>query len=211
MKVKDNAQAGMPAEDRIGKRIVRFFLVTRWGIFFLFFVGFSILTLPPIIYSWGVFFPETKDIKHTKGKFIYKAAGKGDYVPGIDNSGREEYFGCKKQAGLHHYCINDRELYKKYKGDNLERYYFETWKGKDAELSWFNQPVYFFSEQRRLIELTVDGVVVIPAENVRRVIEENRESWVNDLAFYLIFLLIFSLVFNKFIAGNFIKSIKDDL
>ena len=197
MKVKDNAQAGMPGEDRIDKRIMRFLLGTKWGILLTFSSFFCALSFPPIIYSWNVYFPAENDIHHTKGVFTYKYVGKAGYMPGLSVSGKDEVFGCKAQGGLRHYCINDKELFKNHKGGNLQRDYFERWEGKNAEILWFYQPMYFFSKQRRVIEIIVDDVVVLSRENVKKDIDNNRGDCLGDLITTSIFLMIGSFIIYK--------------
>ncbi|MEL4015040.1 hypothetical protein [Dryocola clanedunensis] len=206
MKVKDNAQAGMLG----GRRIVRFFLGSKVSVTLLSGVFFSLMILPPLIYSWCAYFPEDKDIKHVKGEFIYRYVGRGDYVPGIYVAGREVYFSCRARPNVHEDCINDRELYKKYKGDHFQRDYFESWKGKDAEVLWFNQPTNFFFRQSRLLQLTVNNVVVISRESVRKDIKDVREGWVSDLIIYFIFLALIIFFITKFAVGPLVKAVNEE-
>ena len=151
--------------------------IASWLAIAIYFLG----VLVPMIYTHHSSIPENIHLKKSDGVLIFNKLRKGDSKIGINIQNGDLYFTCS--AGLYggkNWCLS--------MGDA------KALIGKPAEIWWFNQKIYPFVTQKRLVRLMVNGQEII---GVARTLERQRVG-ASYLSISAIFIFIFVLfgIFN---------------
>lgn len=101
--------------------------------------------LIPSSYSALAEIPPLDRLQVTSGELTYQEVGKrGDRLTGIKVGSETIFFTCAPEKFVHPNCLVSKTEY-----ENLA--------GKSATVWWFDQPIYLFSTQKRLVRLVVAG------------------------------------------------------
>jgi hypothetical protein len=119
----------------------------NWLIPLLIYV-FTILI--PFYYECRTEIPPDATLNETEGTFFYRRVGKPGYLVELTNEGRKDVFTCRENMtiGNKHDCLPH----------NLDA---GPLNGKMATVWWFDQEIYPFIHQRRLVRLIVDGKLLV--------------------------------------------------
>lgn len=100
--------------------------------------------LIPLSYTWRATIPPPDQLQVTSGELAYKDVGKrGNRLTGIETASGTIFFTCAKgKFGAYPDCIFPKTEYEKLAG-------------QPATVWWFEQPIYLFSTQNRLVRLVV--------------------------------------------------------
>jgi len=106
--------------------------------------------LIPVYYECQTVIPSEDALSATQGEFFYKHIGKTGYLVELTTPSGKKLFTCRKNVtlGNRHDCLS--------LGINAEAE-ADALKGKTATAWWFDQEIYPFITQARLVRLVVDG------------------------------------------------------
>lgn len=118
--------------------------------------------LIPIYYSWSASAPAQSFVNVTSGVFGLARAGKSGYIVSIDNQDGRHYFTCR--GGL----------FGGYQSCPIPNHGIEL-VGKEVSLSWFEQPIYIFITQKRILSISSNGREVLPFSAVIEKMNQRRK------------------------------------
>lgn len=181
--------------------------------YYAYVIIFAIFFYPlilPVFYVKNSNFPQKGEVKHSIGRFVYRDGGKSGFYAGIERNGRKEFFSCVSEYGVANYCEFEREEYNRFDGKyrDAQEEMFKFFEGEPAEISWFNQSLNLLSNQKRIVEMLVNGRVVISKENVRKNMVKTRDGWFSGFIMVLSFLLGVLLLIKKFSINKRRKTLK---
>ena len=153
----------------------------------------------PECYGYFSKIPPLEELQLARGTFSYKPNNHGRLI--ILNNNKKVYYTCRDPGSGNHDCIWDAKNTKN-RLDSLV--------GKTANIWWFEQKTYFFSSQRRLMRLVVDGYEEYSYEEAVRKIKRAK----NDVPYSLIttlFLFIGILLFvERFVERRIKRQIDEE-
>lgn len=132
--------------------------------------------LIPLLYERNTRIPEMGELLQTNGNLICKEIGnRGDYLTGVKIvDGQPQFFTCSGGSfGARPDCFGPRV-------DKCQKL-----SGKQTTVWWFEQPVYLFSTQKRLVRLAVDGKEEISRERTMELAKKG-----SLLSTWLIFVML---------------------
>jgi hypothetical protein len=126
---------------------------------------FVFLILIPLGYTWRAEIPPSHQLRVTAGTLTYQEIGKrGNRLTGIETKSGTFYFTCSKgKYGSYPDCLFPLSEYEKLSG-------------KPATVWWFEQPVYLFSTQKRLVRLDVSGEEKVSYEKTLKLTKSSAED-----------------------------------
>ncbi|MEE3664566.1 hypothetical protein V2I52_22035 [Brenneria sp. g21c3] len=187
-----SSSVGMARVVRFGKLVVTFF--SKKGRVFILLVSLLSLStgIIPLYYSWIAQMPKLEDVYYSSGALVVKKLAKGDRQIGLKNNGTIEYFSCASSVASRH------------SGCGIKNELLNDWAGKNAEIGWFNQPVYLFYSQRKLIWLRIDGdekISLSKSEKLMLIDGSDAPIFIFFHVLFLIFLIVSCEIF--YTKGNF--------
>lgn len=168
--------------DRL-KAFVNVFL--RSGAWFVVLVYMFVVGIPSY-YEYKVRVPDEDGLYYDQGIYIYDYFGsKKGYMTGVKNKDGINYYTCSYGAGGRHDCM-------------LSDFHKEL-KGQPIKLWWFWQPVYWGSEQRRIVRLQIGGEEFFNrVDTEKRVISQKKfVLWGNLFYGMFCFFIIYFLCKGK--------------
>ena len=103
------------------------------------------MILIPFSCTWWAEIPPFEQLQMTSGELTYQDVGKrGDRLTGIKSESSTIFFTCAEGKFFHPDCLFPMAEYEKLSG-------------KPATVWWYEQPVYLFSTQKRLVRMVVAG------------------------------------------------------
>ena len=155
----------------------------------------------PLYFSYVTKFPEEDEIHYSEGFFTFKPLNRQKYQMGLITPTKTEFFSCKSIYFGPHVCeVNrihfeqiDEELGNKGKFSKPDStpILYKRWRGKPARIAWFNQRHNFFSTERRIVQVIIDGKEVLSNKRVIRTINSRK----NKLHIILSIVLLSPLIF----------------
>lgn len=148
------------------------------------------MILIPFGYEWWAEIPPFEQLQVTSGELTYQDLGKrGDRMTGIKSASGTDFFTCATGQYDHTDCVFPMAEYEKLAG-------------KPATVWWYEQPVYLFSTQKRLVRLVVDGEEKMSYERVVH-LTGNAAGAAPWYIFVMLFLFISIVVgFERMIRGQ---------
>lgn len=145
------------------------------------------IVLIPLFYTWHAEIPPLGSLNKTSGKFTYKKIGnKGNYLVGVSSSSSATFFTCAaSKFGAYPDCLQGKSEYEKLVDQPTTAF-------------WFEQPVYLFSTQKRLVKLIVSGEEKRSYEKTVTVTRRSKAS-----APWWIFILL--ILFTAIVVGFELK------
>ena len=120
----------------------------------------------PWYYAVTAYLPAKDQLYKQLGTFDYKKlSARTGYVIGITHDGKTQYFTCRSPMGRRNDCLGLGEF------DSLELY-----KGKPAEVLWFEQKEGFGSKFQRLARLEVNGKELVSLKETERSIKISHDG-----------------------------------
>lgn len=144
-------------------------------------------------YARQFYFPPDEEIHHSSGTFIYSRGGRNAASPGLLHNRKKTFFSCSPGGN---YCEIDKDYYRLFEKKKVssQMLVFKSWVGKKAEVSWFKQKTDFFFTPKRVVEIVIDGKVMISKDDVKKSILRERHHWKRDIYFFFLCLLIMFFV-----------------
>jgi hypothetical protein len=176
---------------QLRKAYVRKMRRSLW-LFPFIYIFFSII---PIYYEYKTEIPPDDALNKTDGKFLYRHIGKGGYIVEMFDGGGKHSFTCRKNIflGNSHSCLF-------IKGDD-----FSPFNGKAATVWWFDQEIYPFIHQQRLVRLVVnDHELVSRAETIA-----SAENSISVAPWFSLVFLVFMILFAYYVEFHFLRSIEN--
>ena len=130
--------------------------------------------LIPMSYTVFSRIPDHDSLINQDGVLISHKLLKGDSKIGLKTLDGNLYFTCRASFGLNHKCLSKERA--------------ELMVGRSAEVWWFEQKIYPFFTQRRLVRLVVDGEEIIGAAKTL----ELQRSAANTSLLFAVVLFIFN-------------------
>ena len=134
----------------------------------------------PLAYTWFAEIPPFQQLQITSGELTYKDVGRrGDRLTGVKLDLDTIFFTCAKgKFGAAPDCLSPYSAY-------------EELAGKPVTVWWFEQPVYLFVSQKRLVRLVVAGEERMSYEKTLML---TRHASDNALWFAGVLLILFVLI-----------------
>lgn len=177
----------IPWTDRL-KAFVKVFLRSgAWFVVLVYVFGAGI----PGYYEYTVKIPDEVELNYDKGVYVYDYFGsKKGYMTGVKNKDGINYYTCSYGVSGRNDCMLS-DLHKELKGQPIE-------------LWWFWQPVYWGSEQRRIVRLQIGGEELFNGVDTEGVIAFHKKFilWVNLFYGAFCFCIIYFLCKDKRRKGS---------
>lgn len=147
----------------------------------VFIPGIIFLMLIPKFYVWDAELPETDNLNKIEGKLVHrKISNRKGWKVGVEHKDEVQYFTCGHGVGASHTCYANRMRLSEHEG--LE--------GSHATIWWYEQPIYLFAVQERLVRLDVSGRTVISREDTQEDVSRNAKKAPWWLLIYIVFCLV---------------------
>jgi len=130
-------------------------------------------------YSYFTKIPDYNSLINQSGVLIWHKLLKGDSKIGLKTIDGNQYFTCRADLGMKHKCLPKDQA--------------ELLVGRSAEVWWFEQKVYPFFTQRRLVSLVVDGEEIISVVNTSEL--QRSAASTNILGAVAVFLFVAWFIF----------------
>lgn len=139
------------------------------------------LMMVPKFYVWIAEVPEADGLNKVEGTLVHKKiSSRKGWKVGIRNGPEIHYFTCGYGSGAKHTCHANRAKLSDYEG--LE--------GANATVWWYEQPIYLFSEQKRLVRLDVSGRTIISRSDTQKDIRRHAQRAPWWVVAYILFCLM---------------------
>jgi hypothetical protein len=148
---------------------------------------YLVLVVLPLYCEWTSEIPPLQSLRRIDGILTYKlVSGRAGTLVGVTTESGTRYYTCRTGLfGSKHDCGN---------------FYFDRIQplaGKPVSVWWFDQTVYPFSNQQRLVRLVMDGKEVIGVDDTIRSTERQRNNAPWYAAGILVFFLAIALYFES--------------
>lgn len=133
----------------------------------------------PLVYEWRPAVPPMAQLQVARGELTFQDVGKGDRLTGIKSATGTTFFSCATGKIGHPNCLFDL-------GD------YEKLAGKQATLWWYEQPIYLFTTQKRVVRLIVNEEEKISYEKTALWTEKSasRAPWY----IFIVLVIVVSIV-----------------
>jgi hypothetical protein len=135
--------------------------------------------------------PSLEQSKIAEGEFSYAQTGKSGNRIMLKIENEKVYFTCREFIHNHHDCF--------------VRNIINDYVGKHTIVQWFEQPIYLFFTQRRIVRIIVEGKEILARETVVKW-NEREKKW---LPYYTIGLLIFAALIPVFLESQVCRKIEE--
>ncbi len=147
----------------------------------LFIPAIVFLMIVPKFYIWIAEIPETDGLNKIEGVLVHqKISNRKGWKVGVKNDSGIKYFTCGYGVGARHTCYTNRLRLSDHEG--LEGAYVKVW--------WYEQPIYLFSDQNRLVRLDVSGRTIVSRSDTQEDIQRHAQSAPWWLVAYILFCLV---------------------
>lgn len=113
--------------------------------------------LIPNYYLWSANVPVLENLNRIQGILVHqKVSNRRGWKVGLAHGDDLMSFTCSDRIGLRHTCYADR----------MKLSDHEDWEGRLATVWWYEQPIYLFTTQRRLVQVDIGDTTFLEAEHL---------------------------------------------
>lgn len=161
--------------------IIRGFKVGGW----ILVAGFVLLGAIPAYYPITAKLPPLGEVRMTEGHILLKNTGKRGYMIGVRTAEGNAYFTCSPALGLNHDSCSRK----------LTRRKFPDQEGRYGRFWWFEQSIYPFVTQQRLLRIEIEGQEILSYQEIQEDLTHDRAAAIWGVIGYFCFLALPALGF----------------
>jgi hypothetical protein len=156
-------------------------------------VFYIFVTLVPSYYEYKTEIPPDEALIKTEGTFFYRHIGKTGYLVELTNEKGKETFTCRQNMtlGNSHDCL--------FAIKQVEFFY-----GKAATVWWFDQEIYPFIHQRRLVRIIVNDRELVSREETIA----DAEASIRHLPWFAVAFLVFAVFLTCYVEFCVLRRIE---
>jgi len=123
-------------------------------------------TLIPNYYLWSARVPAHENLSRTQGILVHeKVSNRKGWKVGLASGDDLMSFTCSDRIGQRHTCYADR----------MKLSDHEELEGRFATVWWFEEPIYFFTTQKRLVQLDIGDTNLISQQDTVNTVTRRAE------------------------------------